>query len=183
MVVNDARAGFEDFATIPHFTFTGAQTFGFVDLFHVRPGLQLTQDADGLFGFGDGFDAVVDDQRHLRDALDLVTFGHDQSGDAGGGDGGSHGEALLVGVDAVMPTTPGFGRSEHATTAAHVAESTLTGAVGAAAADARDTCHGAAGTPGLGGGLLTFYGGFVVEEKKKSRQIGRSKLKQKELQK
>jgi len=145
--VDDARAGFHDAASVSHFALAGALALGFVDLLHVGPRVELTQDADGFLGFGDGFHAVVDDEGNLGDSLDLVTFGHDQCGDTRGGDGGSHGEALLVGVDAMMPAAPRLRRREHAAAATHVAESTLAGTVGAAAAHARNTSDGATSAP------------------------------------
>ena len=54
-----------------------------------------------------------------------------------------------------MPLAPGLGRREHAAAAAHVAEGALARAVRTATGDAGNTRHGAAGTPGLGGGLVT----------------------------
>jgi len=51
-----------------------------------------------------------------------------------------------------------LGGREHAAAAAHVTEGTLTGAVGTTTGDARNTRHGATGTPRLGGGLVTGLG-------------------------
>ena len=82
-----------------------------------------------------------------------MAAGHDQSRDGSGGNGGAHGVTLEVDVDLAVPPAPGLGGGKHAASAAHVAEGSLARAVGAAAGDARDTGHGAAGTPGLGGGL------------------------------
>jgi len=158
-VVNDARSQFHDAAPVPHLSLSGAHSLALAHLLHVRPGFQRSKNADGLFGLGDGFDAVVDDQRNFGNLLDFVTFGHDQRRNAGGGDGRRHGESLLVGVDAVMPAAPRLRRREHSAAAAHVAEGTLAGPVSAAAADARNTGHGATGAPRLGRRLLT--GQFV----------------------
>ena len=54
-----------------------------------------------------------------------------------------------------MPAAPRLGGREHAAAAAHVTERTLARAVGTATGDAGNARHGAAGTPGLGGGLVT----------------------------
>lgn len=51
------------------------------------------------------------------------------------------------------PAAPDLGGGEHASAAAHVTESTLTGTLGSATLDTRDTRHSAPGTPRLGRGL------------------------------
>ena len=155
MAVDYAGADFHDAAPVSHLSLAGAQSIGFVDFLHIGPGVQLAQDADRLFGPGDGLDFVVDDQRNFGDLLDLVTLGHDQGRDSRRRDRRRHRESLLVDVDAVVPSAPRFGRREHATSAAHVAESSLARAVSAAAAYAGNTGHGATGAPGRGRGLLT----------------------------
>ena len=83
------------------------------------------------------------------------TFGHDESGDTGGGDGRDHGVPLLL--DRYLPVPPAvdLGGGEHVTSTAHVAKSTLAGAVSTAAADTWDTGHGTTCAPGLGAGLVT----------------------------
>ncbi|KAK4566431.1 hypothetical protein RGQ29_002612 [Quercus rubra] len=53
-----------------------------------------------------------------------------------------------------MLTALDLGRSEHATSATHVSEGSLTSTVGTTTGDAGDKGHGAPGTPGLGGGLV-----------------------------
>jgi len=110
----------------------------------------LAQQSYSLFRLLKGFYLVVDDQRDFRDLLDLVTLGHDQGGYAGGGDGAAEGISLLIGVDAVMPSAPSLGRSEHPTPAAHVTERTLTGSVRSAASDPGNPGDGSSGSPGGG---------------------------------
>jgi hypothetical protein len=61
-----------------------------------------------------------------------------------------------------VPLAPDLGGREHASATAHVAEGSLPGAVGPAAADARDTGDGASGSPGLGRGLVAGLGGDGV---------------------
>jgi hypothetical protein len=61
-----------------------------------------------------------------------------------------------------VPAAPDLCGREHAAAAAHVAECCLAGAVGTRAADARDTGDGAAGAPGLGGGLVACFFGDCV---------------------
>ena len=83
------------------------------------------------------------------------TFGHDQSGDAGGSNGGDHGVPLLGYRDLAVPPPVDLGGGEHVTATAHVAESTLAGTVGTATTDTGNTGHSTASTPRLGAGLVT----------------------------
>lgn len=84
-----------------------------------------------------------------------MALGLDQSGHAGGGDRGHDGETLLVHIDATVPTAPGLGRGEHASTTAHVAERSLAGTVGTTSTDTRNTGDGTTSSPGLGGRLVS----------------------------
>lgn len=52
-------------------------------------------------------------------------------------------EAALVLVDFYVPAAPDLSGYEHAASAAHVSEGSLTGAVGTGATDTRDTGDGA----------------------------------------
>ena len=61
-----------------------------------------------------------------------------------------------------MPTAPDLGGSEHASATAHVPESSLSSSVGPTAGDTGDTGDGTAGTPRLGGGLVTGFLGDGV---------------------
>jgi len=61
----------------------------------------------------------------------------------------------LVGVDAMMPAAPSFGRGEHSTTATHVAKRTLAGSVSAASADSGNSGDGSSGSPGSGRRLFS----------------------------
>lgn len=62
--------------------------------------------------------------------LDPVAAGQHQGGQGRGSQGRGDGVALLVQVDLAVPLAPHLGGGKHATTAALVAEGTLTGAVG-----------------------------------------------------
>ena len=152
--VHDERAFSGNVAAVPHLPLPRADPAAVLRLLRVGKRSDLSEDLDGLLRFLDAFDGVADDERELRDGLDPVAAGQDERRDGGGGDGRDDGEALLVDVDLAVPAAPDLCRGEHAAAAAHVAEGSLTGAVGAAAGDARDTGDGTAGSPGLGGGLV-----------------------------
>jgi hypothetical protein len=53
-----------------------------------------------------------------------------------------------------VPPPVGLGGGKHVASAAHVAERTLAGTVGATTADAGNTGDGTAGTPGFGARLV-----------------------------
>ena len=61
-----------------------------------------------------------------------------------------------------MLTALDLGRSEHATTATHVSEGSLTSTMGTTIGDMGDKGHGAFGTPGLGEGLVSGLLGHGV---------------------
>jgi len=154
-VVDDARTQPRHATTVAHLTFARAEAPARADLLDVLPSADLSQQSYSLLRLLKGLDLVVDDQRHFRDLLDLVTLGHDQGGYARGGDGAAEGISLLVGVDAVMPAAPRLGRSEHPTPAAHVTERALTGSVRPAASDPGNPGHGSSGSPGGGRRLFS----------------------------
>merc|ERR1719259_1463043 len=159
-VVDDARARPHDAAAIPHLALARAETLAGADFLHVLPGLDLTEESDGFFGLLKTLDLVVDDQRHLGNLFDLVSLGHDQSGYSSSGDGRAHGVSLLVGVDAMVPSTPRLGRGKHASTTAHVTEGTLTGSVSATPTHSGDPRHGSSGSPG---GRRRLFAGTDVD--------------------
>lgn len=86
--------------------------------------------------------------------IGALTLCHDEGWDSCGRDGGAHGVSLLGHVDLPVPAAPGLGGREHVTTAAHVAEGSLAGAVGAAAADPGNTGDGATSAPRFGRRLM-----------------------------
>mmetsp|Transcript_40515 Transcript_40515/g.48589 ORF Transcript_40515/g.48589 Transcript_40515/m.48589 type:complete len:107 (-) Transcript_40515:212-532(-) len=80
---------------------------------------------------------------------------HDKRRNRGGRQSGTHGVLLLGVVDLAMPLPPGLGWREHATSAAHVTERTLSGAAGTSSTHTGDTGDGASGTPRARGDVLS----------------------------
>ena len=105
-------------------------------------------------------------QRHFGDALDFVSFGHDQSRNAGSCDGGTHGESLLVDVKTMMPAAPRLGRREHSSSATHVTVGGLTRAMSTATTHARNTSHRAPGAPRGSRSLVTRFGAHLDRAKR-----------------
>jgi len=92
----------------------------------------------------------IGDERELGDIVDTVTTGHDERSASGGGEGGSDGVSLLVGVDLSVPLSPDLEGSEHATLTALVTEGSLAGTVGTGARNTGNSSNGTTGTPRLG---------------------------------
>jgi len=84
-----------------------------------------------------------------------VATSKDEGWDSGGGDGRDDSVSLLVDVDLAVPAAPDLGRGKHASTTAHVAEGSLSGAVSSSTGHTRDTGDGATCSPGLGGCLVS----------------------------
>ena len=133
-------------ATVAGLAGSGADLLGVVDAVDVVDGVDGLEEGDGLLGLVVGLDGVLNDEGNLGDLLDLVSAGHEEGGQGGGGQGAHDGEALLVEVDLAMPATVDLGGGEHTSTTAHVTEGTTAGAV-----DTGNTCDGTAGTPGGSG--------------------------------
>ena len=130
-----------------HLSFARAQLAGVLHFVQVGAGADGVEEADGGGGLADGAvaeDGAVDDEGHFGHGGDVVAAGEEEGGGRRGGDGGGGCEALLPQVDLLMPLAPDLGGSEHAARAALVAEGCLSGSMGTAAGDARDTCDSAA---------------------------------------
>ena len=160
--VDDQRTTTEGVAAVAHLALAGTDLLGVGGLLDVGEGTDRGEDVLGGRGLLGGLNGVVEDEGDLGDLVDAVSTGHDEGGDSGGGEGRGDGVTLLGGVDLLMPLAPGLGGVEHTSTTAHVAEGTLSGAGGTAAADTGDTGNGTAGTPGGGRDLLAGTDGDGV---------------------
>lgn len=73
-VVDDQGAQLLDTATVAHLALASTHPLGLVHLLDIIPSLDLLQEDHSLLGLGVGLNLVVDDQGHLRDVLDLMTY-------------------------------------------------------------------------------------------------------------
>jgi hypothetical protein len=121
---------------------------GFADSVEVLLGTELVEDGEETTGGGSV--ERLGDEGELGDIVDTVTTGHDERSASGGGEGGSDGVSLLVGVDLSVPFSPDLEGSEHATLAALVTEGGLAGTVGTGARNTGNSSNGTTGTPRLG---------------------------------
>mmetsp|Transcript_2253 Transcript_2253/g.6771 ORF Transcript_2253/g.6771 Transcript_2253/m.6771 type:complete len:416 (-) Transcript_2253:8-1255(-) len=176
VVVDDERAAAHGVAAVAHLALAAADLLGLLAAVDVVVGAELGEDLRGVGGLGRGGHGVVEHERDLRHLGDGVAAGHDERRHGGRGERGHHGVALLVHVHVLVPLAPDLGRAEHAAGAAHVTEGTLAAAAGTAAADARDTRHGAARAPGLGRGLVARLAGHGVRLALVLRQAGAHEL-------
>ena len=155
LLVDDDRAELLHVAAVAGLALAGSDVLRGDDLLDVGVDVKLLEHLDSLLRLVDGGEGLGgDDQRDLVDLVDGVASGGDQSGDGGRGEGRAHGVSLHADVDLAVPSSPGGVRRVHVTAADHVAVGSLTGSVGAAAGDSRDTGDGATGAPRLGGGLV-----------------------------
>jgi len=104
--VHDERTPALDVTTVTHLTLTGAHVAARLDLFNVSVGTNLLQELDSLGRLLDVSRGVVDDERHLRDALDAVTAREQEGRNRGRGERRAHGVTLLLDVDTSVPSAP-----------------------------------------------------------------------------
>jgi len=83
------------------------------------------EEGHGLLGLGERLCNRSNNQGDLLDLLDAVTMGEDKQRRGRSGKGRDNGEAALVLVHLDVPFAPSFGGCEHATSTAHVTNSSL----------------------------------------------------------
>merc|ERR1719209_2799976 len=147
LIVDDERSQLLDTSPVPQLSLTSPHTSGGVHLGHIGPGLILPQEHHGLLGLGEGLDFVSNDKWDFRNALDLVTLGHDKSRNSSGSDGRADGVPLLGSVHLPVPPSPGLGGGKHATSTAHVTVSSLARSLGTTTLHPGDTSHGTSSSP------------------------------------
>ena len=140
---------------VPHFTFASPKSLGLINLFNIRPGLDLIEENVGFLSFLVRLDLIGNDKWNLRNLINPMAFGHHESWDSSGSNGGHHGVTFLGNIDPTMPTAVNLGWSKHVTSTAHVAESTLTGTMSTTSTDTRNTSNSSASTPRFSTGLMT----------------------------
>jgi hypothetical protein len=130
--VDDKRTTSLAVAAATELALTGTELLGVLDLADVLSGtdsLQKTESGGGLGNSSSLEDSGVDDQRDLRDRVDLVSTGLEERNGRGGSEGRTDGISLLVFRDLDVPLAPNLCRGEHATGSTHVTEGSLTCAV------------------------------------------------------
>jgi len=155
LIIDDERSALLDTPAVTHLSLSGPHPLRLVNLVNIVVCPGPLQEDLGLLGLGERLNLVGHDEGALWGGFNAVTFGHDEGWDTSGSDGRDHGVPLLGDRDLTVPPPVDLGGSEHMTSTAHVAESTLAGTVSTTSADTGDTSHGTSSTPGLGAGLVT----------------------------
>jgi hypothetical protein len=157
-VVDDKRATSLAVTSATELALTSTELLGVLDLLNIGTSANSLQEAESSSGLGNGStleDGGVDNQRNLRDGVDLVATGLEQGNGSGGSESRDDGVSLLALVDLDVPLAPDLGRGEHATGTTHVTEGSLTSAVSTTTRDTGDTGDSTTSSPRLGRGLVT----------------------------
>jgi len=147
LVVDDKRTTALTVATVAELTLTGTELLGHDNLLNINVGVDGLEESNGFLGLVHGLDLLGEDKGNFVDLFNLVTTGKDKGGNSRGSQSRGGSVTLLVDVGLDVPFAPDLGRVEHATTTAHVTESTLTGTVSTSTRDTRNTSNGTTGTP------------------------------------
>jgi hypothetical protein len=161
-VVDDQRSTSLGVSSVSGLANTASDLLGVSGLLHIGGGTDSGQDSLGILGLGHRVQGVRDDQGQLRHVVDAVAAGSNQGRDSSSGQSRSNSVASLVDTDLAVPSSPDLGGAEHATTTAHVAEGTLSGAGGSTTGHTGNTRHSATSAPRLGRGLVTRLEGHGV---------------------
>ena len=129
IAVDDKRTLAEHEAGVPHLGLASAFALLGVSAEQVSGGASVLEGGKEVLGALDV--EVVNNEGELGDIIDSVTTGLDEGSAGGGSQSRGNGVSVLVDVGLSVPSSPDLEGSEHATLTAHVAESTLTGSVGA----------------------------------------------------
>jgi len=157
VVVDDNGTELLLVATVAHGTASSSVALGGNNLFDVGPDVGALEESYGILGLGEALNFVGHNIWDLRDLFDPVTASLDESRDSRGSNSRSNGVTLLADVDKAVPFAIDLQGSEHATSTAHVSESSLTGAVGTTTTDTGNTSDSTSSTPRFSGGLVTGF--------------------------
>jgi len=151
LVEDDQRSSSLDVSSVSHLSLSASNLSGLDNSGDVDQSVDGAEKSSGLGSLVEVIDGlVVDDERDLGDGLDSVSSGHDQSGDGGSGDSRSQSVSLLSNVDLSVPSSPGLSGGEHASSSAHISESSLSSSVGSSSRNSRNTGNGSSSSPRLG---------------------------------
>ena len=94
--------------------------------------------------------------------VDFVSSSHEKSGESRCSYSRADSIPPHLPVDTSVPLSPGFSGGEHAATPTHVTVGSLTGPVGTATSDTRDTSYSSASTPRFSASLVTGFFGYGI---------------------
>jgi hypothetical protein len=154
-IVDDERTASLGVSSVTGLASADTDLLGVSGLLDIVESANLLQNGLSILGQSHAVQGVGKHQRELRDVVDAVTTGHHEGGQGRGSKSRGNSVSALVHTDLLVPVAPDLGGTEHATTTAHVSESSLAGTGSTATGNARNTSNSAAGTPRLSRGLKT----------------------------
>lgn len=125
LVVNNKRATALTVPAVPEFALSSTELARVGDLDDIRVSFEGLQESNSLLGLGERFGGARYNKRNFLDLFDAVATGEDEGRESGSGESGYNSEAALILIDLDVPLAPGFGGCEHASSTAHVTESSL----------------------------------------------------------
>jgi len=156
--INDEQWSSSHFvSSISQFTFTASQLSVRHNSSNIFPKSKGFQQGDGVFGFSDLTNGIVQDQWQLVQTQNSVTSGHNQWWAGGGSDSGGKSVSSLGEVNFSVPSSPGLEWVGHSTFSTHVTESGLTRSVSTRTGNSWNTSNSSTGTPGFGGVSHTSF--------------------------
>lgn len=147
VITNDERTSSVLESSVSELSLTSSELLGISDSQDILIDVEGLEDLDSLLGLADSVDAVLEDQRKLRNLGDSVTSSENERGDSGGGNSGSQGVSSLLEVDLSVPSSPGSQWVSHSTSSAHVSVGTLSGSVGSGSSHSWHSGNGSTSTP------------------------------------
>jgi len=152
--VNNKRSTSHGVSSVSHLSLSGSDLLGGQASVDILVSSNLGQAGLGGGGLVHVLN-VREDQWNLRNVVDGMTSGHNQSRDGSCGKSGSNGESSLALVDLSVPLSPSLGWGEHSSTSAHVSEGSLSGSLGSSSGNSWNSGDGSSSSPRDGTGLVT----------------------------
>lgn len=125
LAVHDKRTTTLAVATVPHLALTSTKLPRIRDLDNISVCTESLKQRNGFLSLGDLLGISRNDERDLLDLFNAVSAREDEGGKSRCGEGRNNSVASLVLVHLDVPLAPGFGRSEHTPTTAHITERSL----------------------------------------------------------
>jgi len=125
--VHDQRSFFGLVSLVSEFALSGTESLAVDNFLHILECAESFQECDGLVGFFERFESVLNNQWHFGDIADFVASGLDEGGKGGGGQCGGYGVSSLFDVDFSVPSSVGFEGEAHSSLSDHIAECGLAG--------------------------------------------------------
>jgi len=153
--VDNERSLPHDMSPVPDLANTSPHLAGFLCLLDIIVSSDGLHQSNSLFGFREVLNSSLNNTWNLVDLLNFVSSCHEEAGDSGCSDSRADGILPHLPVYPPVPLPPCLGGSKHASRSAHVTVSSLSGPVGTATSDSRDSSNSSSGSPGFGTGLVT----------------------------